>query len=147
MRAAKVVYRWGLPRVEVTTVTSPRGSPLACYRFCNTATTSLRGRFVSQTDAGRFLDGIETDEAFAQQLEALKDTPDQVLDAERARGYDVDPDDVRDAFLERYSNDLTQEQFDAIAGGHFWGTSSHDQMAYGFAGGTLAMAAVVSAFI
>jgi hypothetical protein len=35
----------------------------------------------------------------------------------RARGYDVDSDDVRDAFLERYGNDLTEEQLAAIAGG------------------------------
>ena len=72
---------------------------------------------MSHTDAVRFLDAVETDEAFAQQLEALRDTPDQVLDAVRARGFDVDPDEVREAFLERYGADLTEEQLAAIAGG------------------------------
>ena len=72
---------------------------------------------MSHTDAVRFLDAVEADEAFAQQLEALRDTPDQVLDAVRARGFDVDPDEVREAFLERYGADLTEEQLAAIAGG------------------------------
>ena len=72
---------------------------------------------MSHTDAVRFLDAVETDEAFAQQLEALRDTPDQALDAVRARGFDVDPDEVREAFLERYGADLTEEQLAAIAGG------------------------------
>ena len=72
---------------------------------------------MSHTDAVRFLDAVETDEAFAQQLEALRDTPDQALDAVRARGFDVDPDEVREAFVERYGADLTEEQLAAIAGG------------------------------
>ena len=72
---------------------------------------------MSHADAVRFLDAVEADEAFAQQLEALKDTPDQVLDAVRARGFDVDPDEVREAFVERYGADLTEEQLAAIAGG------------------------------
>ena len=72
---------------------------------------------MSHTDAVRFLDVVETDEAFAQQLETLKDTPDQALEAVRARGFDVDPDDVREAFVERYGADLTEEQLAAIAGG------------------------------
>ena len=72
---------------------------------------------MSHADAVRFLDAVETDEAFAQQLEALRDTPDQALDAVRARGFDVDPDEVREAFVERYGADLTEEQLAAIAGG------------------------------
>ena len=98
---------------------------------------------MSQTDAVRFLDAIETDEAFAQQLETLKDTPDQVLDAVRARGYDVDSDDVRDAFLERYGNDLTEEQLAAIAGG-----VNTDLVLGVFTGvGGVAVVSIVAAFI
>jgi len=72
---------------------------------------------MSHADAVRFLDAVEADEAFAQQLEALRDTPDQALDAVRARGFDVDPDEVREVFVERYGADLTEEQLAAIAGG------------------------------
>ena len=79
---------------------------------------------MSHTDAVRFLDAVEADEAFAQQLEALRDTPDQVLDAVRARGFDVDPDEVREVFLERYGADLTEEQLAAIAGGLSLSTDS-----------------------
>ena len=82
---------------------------------------------MSHADAVRFLDAVETDEAFAQQLEALRDTPDQALDAVRARGFDVDPDEVREAFVERYGADLTEEQLAAIAGG----ASTEDWIALG----------------
>jgi len=72
---------------------------------------------MSHTDATKFLDAIETDETFARELEALKDAPDQLLDAARARGFVLEPGEVRDAFLERYGDDLTDEQLAAIAGG------------------------------
>ena len=93
---------------------------------------------MSHTDAVRFLDAVETDEAFAQQLEALKDTPDQALDAVRARGFDVDPDEVREAFVERYGADLTEEQLAAIAGG--LSTESWILFGGGFVAGALTAA-------
>jgi len=72
---------------------------------------------MSLSDAARFIDAIETDETFAQQLEVLKESPEQVLDAVRSRGFDVEPEEIRTAFLERYGDELTEEQLAAIAGG------------------------------
>jgi predicted ribosomally synthesized peptide with nif11-like leader len=72
---------------------------------------------MSQTDAVAFLEKVETDEEFAKELAALREDPPAVLERIRGEGFDVQPEEVREAFLERYGAELTQEQMDQIAAG------------------------------
>jgi len=81
---------------------------------------------MSHADAMRFLDEVETDEAFAQQLESMGTDPEQALTVVRARGFDVDPAEIRDAFLERHGDDLSDEQLAALAGGVDLAAHLHD---------------------
>lgn len=72
---------------------------------------------MSKSEAVRFIDAVEADEVLARQVEALQESPEQVLDLVRASGFDVGAEEVREAFLERYGSELTEEQLAAIAGG------------------------------
>jgi predicted ribosomally synthesized peptide with nif11-like leader len=72
---------------------------------------------VSQADATAFLDRVETDEEFAKELESVSDDPPAVLNKMRAEGFEVEPEEVRTAFLDRYGTELTSEQMDQIAAG------------------------------
>jgi predicted ribosomally synthesized peptide with nif11-like leader len=72
---------------------------------------------VSQAQAEAFLDQVESDEDFARELESLREDPPAVLERVHAAGFDATPDEIREAFLDRYGAELTQEQLDAIAAG------------------------------
>jgi predicted ribosomally synthesized peptide with nif11-like leader len=72
---------------------------------------------MSQEQAVAFLDRVESDEAFARELESLRQDPAAALEKVHAAGFDATPDEVREAFLERYGAELTQEQLDQIAAG------------------------------
>jgi predicted ribosomally synthesized peptide with nif11-like leader len=72
---------------------------------------------MSATAAGEFLDRLEEDEAFASELEAVKSQPDVVIGKVHAAGYDATPDEILNAFSERYGFELTPEQLDQIAAG------------------------------
>jgi hypothetical protein len=67
--------------------------------------------------AVEFLDRAEQDDAFAADLATVKDDPNLVLAKVRSYGFDVTPEEIRDAFLERYGVELTAEQLEAIAAG------------------------------
>lgn len=60
---------------------------------------------------------LDTDEAFASSLADLRNDPAAVQAAIKDAGYDVTPEEVRAAFLERYGSELTEEQLAAVAGG------------------------------
>jgi predicted ribosomally synthesized peptide with nif11-like leader len=62
------------------------------------------------------IDRMEADEEFAQRLKDASD-PDACLELLHAEGFDVTAGDMRDALLDRYGDELTPEQLDAIAGG------------------------------
>lgn len=107
---------------------------------------------MSQSDAARFIDLVEADDAFAQELDALKEHPEQLLAVVPSRGFDVDPDEIRDAFLERIGDDLTAEQFAAVAGGfdHRGGGISPDTVdgvALAIGGSVLVVGAAIAAAI
>ena len=72
---------------------------------------------MSQGQAVAFLERVEDDEAFAKELESIKDDPPAVLDKVHAAGFDATPDEIKEAFLERYGAELSQEQLDQIAAG------------------------------
>ena len=62
------------------------------------------------------MDRIESDEAFAQRV---KDAggPEASIELLKSEGFDVTRGELRDAALDRYGDQLTTEQLDALAGG------------------------------
>jgi predicted ribosomally synthesized peptide with nif11-like leader len=72
---------------------------------------------MSQEQAVAFLDRVESDEDFAKELESLREDPPAVVERVHAAGFDAAPEEIREAFLERYGAELTQEQLDQIAAG------------------------------
>ena len=64
-----------------------------------------------------FFDRIDTDAAFAARLGEASADPATVREILAGEGFDVDPEDVREAFLERFGSQLSEEQLAAIAGG------------------------------
>jgi predicted ribosomally synthesized peptide with nif11-like leader len=94
---------------------------------------------MSRSDAVAFLERAETDVDFAKEFEPLKDDQQAVLAKVREAGYDVTPDDVLEAFSERYGLELTPEQLDQIAAGADAGL-----IAGAVVGGVVGAAAVVA---
>jgi predicted ribosomally synthesized peptide with nif11-like leader len=72
---------------------------------------------MSVEQAEAFMDRVESDEAFAAELESLKDDQAAVQAAVVAAGFDATPEEIRDAFSDRFGDQLTEEQLAAIAGG------------------------------
>jgi hypothetical protein len=70
---------------------------------------------VTAAAAEAFLDRVEADETFANELVDLRGDPASALARVREAGFDVTPDELRDAVLERYGGMLTVEQLDKIA--------------------------------
>ena len=72
---------------------------------------------MSVEQAEAFMNRVESDEAFAAELDSLKDDQAAVQAAVVAAGFDATPDEIRDAFVDRFGDELTEEQLAAIAGG------------------------------
>jgi predicted ribosomally synthesized peptide with nif11-like leader len=72
---------------------------------------------MSVEQAEAFINRVESDEAFAAELESLKDDQAAVQAAIVAAGFDATPEEIRDAFADRFGDQLTEEQLAAIAGG------------------------------
>jgi predicted ribosomally synthesized peptide with nif11-like leader len=72
---------------------------------------------MTTTDAVGFLDRVEGDKHFARELETLADDPNAVYEKVKAAGFDAQPEEIREAFVDRYGAELTPEQLDQIAGG------------------------------
>ena len=72
---------------------------------------------MSVEQAEAFMDRVESDEAFAAELESLKDDQAAVQAVVVAAGFDATPDEIRDAFSDRFGDQLTEEQLAAVAGG------------------------------
>jgi predicted ribosomally synthesized peptide with nif11-like leader len=72
---------------------------------------------MSEEQAVAFMERVETDEDFAKELESVKTDPPAVLEKIHGAGYDATPDEIREAFLNRYGAELTQEQLDQISAG------------------------------
>ena len=72
---------------------------------------------MSVEQAEAFMDRVESDEAFAAELESLKDDQAAVQAAVVAAGFDATPEEIRDAFVDRFGDQLTDEQLATIAGG------------------------------
>ena len=98
---------------------------------------------MSQEAAVAFLERVETDEKFANELESLTEDPAAVVEKIRAEGFDVQPDEVRQAFLDRYGAELTPEQMEQIAAG----ADSGDAVGYALAGAFVVGVAAAAAGI
>ena len=72
---------------------------------------------MSVEQAEAFMNRVESDEAFAAELDSLKGDQAAVQAAVVAAGFDATPDEIRDAFVDRFGDQLTEEQLAAIAGG------------------------------
>ena len=76
-----------------------------------------KGHSVSAAAADALIERIEGDDEFARELESVRDDPDAVLGRVHAAGFDATPEEIREAFLDRYGAELTPEQLEQIAGG------------------------------
>jgi len=72
---------------------------------------------MSRTAAEGFITRMESDDAFAGEMEGLRDDPAALLARVRAEGFDVAPPEILEVFLDRFGADLSPEQLDAIAAG------------------------------
>ncbi len=72
---------------------------------------------MSMDSAVAFLERLEADEAFANELKELHGDQAAAHAKVTAAGFDATPEEIRDAVVERYGAELTPEQLDAIAGG------------------------------
>lgn len=67
--------------------------------------------------AEAFIARVQEDPAFAEQLAAVKDDPEAARALIAAEGFDATPEEMRDAFMEAFGSELSEEQLAAIAGG------------------------------
>ena len=81
---------------------------------------------MTDSAAQAVLDRMESDEGFAQRVK-YAGSPEASLALLEAEGFEVTPQDMRDAVLDRYGDQLSAEQLDAIAGG----ASSDDFYTFG----------------
>jgi predicted ribosomally synthesized peptide with nif11-like leader len=72
---------------------------------------------MSRAAADAFLERAAADDAFAAELDAIKDDATAVLAKARAAGYDVSEHEVHRALMERYGAELTPEELDRITAG------------------------------
>jgi predicted ribosomally synthesized peptide with nif11-like leader len=71
---------------------------------------------MTSASAQAVIDRMEVDEDFANRV---KDAggPEASIAILGSEGFDVTPSDMRDAFLDRFGDQLTEEQLETIAGG------------------------------
>jgi predicted ribosomally synthesized peptide with nif11-like leader len=72
---------------------------------------------MSQQQAEAFIARVQEDPEFAERLASLKDDPAAAQALVVAEGFDATPDEIREAFLETFGAELSEEQLAAIAGG------------------------------
>lgn len=72
---------------------------------------------MSTLEADRFIDDLQANEAMAKELTDLSNDPAKAYARVQELGYDVTPDELRDAALEFSGQYFDEAQLDAIAGG------------------------------
>jgi len=77
---------------------------------------------MSMESAVAFVERVDSDEPFARELEEIRANPEAVRAKVAEAGFDATPDEIRQALLDHYGAELTQEQLDAIAAGTDPGT-------------------------
>jgi len=94
---------------------------------------------MSESEAARFMDSIQTDKGLSDMLDGLKENPRAVFHEIQARGFQCTPEEIKTEFLEYYGHIMSDEDLKAIAAGH----SPNRDMAIGL--GVVAGLAVVGA--
>ena len=100
---------------------------------------------MSVEQAEAFMNRVESDEAFAAELESLKDDQAAVQAAVVAAGFDATTDEIRDVFVDRFGDQLTEEQLAAVAGGTFRDLSNEEIIYYASLSGAVGLAAASAA--
>jgi predicted ribosomally synthesized peptide with nif11-like leader len=72
---------------------------------------------MSLEQAEAFLDSVQADEKFAQQLNEHRTNPDTIQTIVREAGFDATPDEIREVLVEKIGSELSEDQLAAIAGG------------------------------
>ena len=72
---------------------------------------------MSIQQAEAFMARVQKDPAFAERLAAVKDDPAAARALVAAEGFDATPEEMREAFLEAFGSELSEEELAAIAGG------------------------------
>lgn len=67
--------------------------------------------------ANAFIDHLETDPALVGRIDAVRAHPTAVLAIVRNAGFDVAAEDIRDAFGERFGDQLGEAELEQLAGG------------------------------
>jgi predicted ribosomally synthesized peptide with nif11-like leader len=67
--------------------------------------------------AQALIERMLADEEFAGRIDAVKHDPEAVRALIAEAGYDVTPDEMREAFLEHFGDQLDEEQLALVAGG------------------------------
>jgi predicted ribosomally synthesized peptide with nif11-like leader len=93
---------------------------------------------MSASQADAFIQRLSTDEAFAAQIDAVKNSPEQVQAIVAGAGFDATPEEIREAWLASLGEYLTEEQLAEISGG-VWESS---EIAYAAVAGTVSVVAV-----
>lgn len=72
---------------------------------------------MSTTGADAFIQRLTTDSDFADRIYALREDPVAVQSFVAESGFDAAPEEIRDAMLEQFGSELSEDQLAAIAGG------------------------------
>ena len=72
---------------------------------------------MTMQQAEAFVARVQEDSEFADRLAALKDNPAAAQALIAGEGFDATPDEIREAFMEAFGTELSEEQLAAIAGG------------------------------
>jgi hypothetical protein len=76
---------------------------------------------MTTTGAQSVLDRISVDEAFAEQIKDAGEAggPAAALALQQSEGFEVTAEEMRDAVLDRFGDQLSQVLLDALAGGQY----------------------------
>lgn len=72
---------------------------------------------MSAESAEAFIARVQEDPELGERLLALREDPTAVQALIAAEGFDASPDEIREAFLEAFGSQLSEEELAAIAGG------------------------------
>ncbi len=89
---------------------------------------------MSEAEASRFIEATINDPELSKDLSALAKDSEKVFAEVRARGFDATPEEIREAFMEKSSTKISEEELAAIAAGEIFGTS--DKRFYTITGAT-----------
>ncbi len=95
---------------------------------------------MSEAEASRFIAATQSDKELSNELEKLKDDPQKLIQAIKSRGYDVTPEEIREAVLENIAPRVSESELQTIAAG--LNLSNKEKVMLGAGGAAAAVAAV-----